>query len=85
MANNLYIAATGPESGKITLVLGVMETLSRSISNIGFFRPVIKAVEPPDNDIQLVLNRYNPRLSYSRRLRLHLCGGERDDRQGAIQ
>ena len=31
MANNLYIAATGPESGKIAVVLGVMETLSRSI------------------------------------------------------
>jgi len=64
MANNLYIAATGPKSGKITVVLGVMETLSRSISKIGFFRPVIKAVEPPDNDIQLILNRYNPSLSY---------------------
>ena len=65
MANNLYIAATGPGSGKITLVLGVMETLSRSIQNIGFFRPVIKAVEPPDNAIQLVLKRYNPGLSYA--------------------
>ncbi|WP_163338507.1 phosphate acetyltransferase [Desulfopila sp. IMCC35008] len=64
MANNLYIAATGPESGKSTLVLGVMETLSRRIHNIGFFRPVIKAVKPLDNDIQLVLNRYNPGLSY---------------------
>jgi len=65
MANNLYIAATGPESGKIMLVLGVMEILSRSTSSIGFFRPVIKAVEPPDNDIQLVLNRYHPSLSYA--------------------
>ena len=65
MANSLDIATTGPESGKITVVLGVMETLSRSISNIGFFRPVIRAVEPRDNDIQLVLNRYNPSLSYA--------------------
>lgn len=65
MANNLYIAGTGPESGKITLALGVMEALSRSISNIGFFRPVIKAAEPPDNDIQLILKRYNPRLPYT--------------------
>lgn len=65
MANNLYIAATGPESGKIIVVLGVMETLSRSVRKIGFFRPVIKAVEPPDNDIQLVLNRYSPGLSYA--------------------
>lgn len=64
MSNSLYIAATGPESGKITLVLGVMEALCRSTHKIGFFRPVINAVEPRDNDIQLVLNRYNPGLSY---------------------
>ena len=65
MSNSLYIAATGPESGKITLVLGVMEALSRSARKLGFFRPVIKAAEPPDNAIQLVLSRYNPDLAYA--------------------
>ena len=65
MSNSLYIAATGPQSGKITLVLGVMEALCRSTQKIGFFRPVIKAVEPRDNTIELVLNRYNLGLSYA--------------------
>ena len=64
MSNSLYIAATGPESGKIALVLGVMEALSRSTQKIGFFRPVIKTVDPPDNDIRLILKRYNPDLAY---------------------
>ena len=65
MSNSLYIAATGPESGKITLVLGMMEALSRSARKIGFFRPVIKVLDPPDNDIQLILNRYSPDLDYA--------------------
>ena len=64
MANNLYIAAIEAGSGKIALVLGVMETLLRRIRKVGFFRPVILSRDPPDNDIQLILSRYNPDLSY---------------------
>ena len=33
MSNSLYIASMEPASGKIALVLGVMETLSRRIRN----------------------------------------------------
>jgi phosphate acetyltransferase len=65
MADRLYISALESGSGKIALVLGVMETLSRHIQDIGFFRPLIKAEDPPDNHIQLVLRRYNPALSYA--------------------
>ncbi len=57
MSDNLYIAAIEPESGKGIFVLGVMELLSRRIRNIGFFRPVIKSSDTPDNDIQLILSR----------------------------
>jgi phosphate acetyltransferase len=64
MANNLYITSMEAESGKLTLVLGVMEMLIRKIRNVGFFRPVITASNPPDNDIQLILSRYNPHLAY---------------------
>jgi len=64
MSKNLYIASIEPESGKVTLVLGVMEMLSRRIRNIGFFRPIIKSSDKPDNDIQLILSRYNHELAY---------------------
>ncbi|MGD8507522.1 MAG: AAA family ATPase, partial [Syntrophobacterales bacterium] len=64
MSNNLYIASMEPASGKIALVLGVMETLSRRIRNIGFFRPIIRSGDKPDNNIQLILSRYNHELSY---------------------
>ena len=42
-----------------------METLLRRIRNVGFFRPVILSRDAPDNDIQLILSRYNPDLSYA--------------------
>ncbi len=64
MSKNLYIATMEPDSGKAILVLGVMETLSRRIRNIGFFRPIIKSSDKPDNDIQLILSRYNQELAY---------------------
>ncbi len=40
MANNLYVSASEPYSGKVLVSLGVMGLLERTISRIGFFRPV---------------------------------------------
>jgi phosphate acetyltransferase len=64
MARNLYIATTEARSGKSLIVLGVMELLSHRIENIGFFRPVIRAGDIPDNDIELVRTRYHLPLPY---------------------
>jgi phosphate acetyltransferase len=64
MSNNLYITAMEPRSGKSVVLLGIMEMLSRRIRQIGFFRPVIHSSPELDNDIQLVMSRYNPDLSY---------------------
>ena len=64
MSKNLYVASMEPESGKEILVLGVMELLSRRIRNMGFFRPIIRSGDKPDNDIQLILSRYNQELPY---------------------
>ena len=64
MARNLYVATTEARSGKSLVVLGVMELLSRRIKTIGFFRPVIRAGDQPDNDIELVRTRYRLSLPY---------------------
>jgi phosphate acetyltransferase len=40
-----------------------MELLSRRLQNIGFFRPIIPDVKR-DNNIQLILNRYNLKPAY---------------------
>ena len=66
MSNNLYITAMEPRSGKSVVLLGIMEMLSRRIRQVGFFRPVVHASPELDNDIQLVISRYNPELSYEK-------------------
>ncbi len=64
MARSLYIAAIEPRSGKSVVALGIMELLSRRIRNVGYFRPVIPSREVPDNNLQLIRNRYRLNLAY---------------------
>jgi len=64
MAHSLYIAGIEPGSGKSLVALGVMELLSRRVRQIGYFRPVIPSKEIPDNNIQLINNRYKLESTY---------------------
>jgi len=63
MSRNLYIATLEPRGGKSVVALGIMELLSRRLRRIGFFRPIIPGVER-DNNIGLILTRYNLKLPY---------------------
>ena len=63
MSNNLYITSMAPRSGKAVISLGIMEMLSRRIRKIGFFRPIIPE-GGPDNNIQLILKRYDLDIPY---------------------
>ena len=63
MAKNLYITTMEARSGKSLISLGIMEFVSRRLHKIGFFRPIIPDVAF-DNNIQLILKRYNLDLSY---------------------
>jgi phosphate acetyltransferase len=64
MANNLYIAAVAPGSGKSVVALGIMEMLSRRIRHLGYFRPVVPSAKEPDNNIRLIKARYHLDLTY---------------------
>jgi phosphate acetyltransferase len=64
MSKSLFIATLEPSGGKSVVALGIMELLSRRLHNIGFFRPIIPDGES-DNNIQLILNRYNLKLSHN--------------------
>ena len=64
MANNLYIAAVAPGSGKSVVALGIMEMLSRRIRRLGYFRPVVPSAKEPDNNIRLIKARYHLDLTY---------------------
>jgi len=63
MSKSLFIAALEPSGGKSVVALGIMELLSRRLQNIGFFRPIIPDVKR-DNNIQLILKRYNLKPAY---------------------
>ncbi len=63
MSKSLFIATLEPSGGKSVVALGLMEMLSRRLQNIGYFRPIIPDVKR-DNNIQLILNRYNLKSAY---------------------
>lgn len=64
MARSLYIAGIEPRSGKSVVALGIMESLSRRIRKVGYFRPIISSGKKLDNNIQLIQRRYNLSLAY---------------------
>jgi phosphate acetyltransferase len=58
MAQNIYITAMGPYSGKSIVALGFMEMLSARLERVGFFRPVVRGGSEPDPQIELMRDRY---------------------------
>ncbi|MGI9427225.1 MAG: phosphate acetyltransferase [Bythopirellula sp.] len=66
MSKSLYIAAIEPASGKSLVALGLTELISHRINRLGFFRPVIRAGDAPDNDIELIRNQYSLSCPYDK-------------------
>jgi len=54
MANNLFVSASEPYSGKVLVSLGIMSMIERNISNVGFFRPVAHPYVLVGTDTQVV-------------------------------
>ncbi|NOX84392.1 MAG: AAA family ATPase, partial [Chlorobi bacterium] len=65
MSKNLYIAASEAETGKSLIVLGIMDFLSRHLTRIGFFRPIVGSEKVMDNHIRLIYNRYKLNYQYN--------------------
>ncbi len=61
---SIYITSLEPRAGKLMVTLGMMELISREVSKVGFFRPVIRSEQDIDNDLNLILSRYNLDISY---------------------
>ncbi len=61
---SIYIASMEPGSGKLMVTLGIMELVSRLVGSVGFFRPVIRADQERDNDVETVLSLYNLDMEY---------------------
>ena len=62
----IYISSLEPKSGKLMVTLGMMELVSRVVEKIGFFRPIIRSRDPRDNDLELILKRYNINLDFDK-------------------
>lgn len=56
---SIYIAGTGPGSGKSVVVLGFMEHLSAVNRRVGFFRPVVREPAYEDRLTALIRARYD--------------------------
>ncbi|MCW3027998.1 MAG: phosphotransacetylase [Solirubrobacterales bacterium] len=64
MAQNLYITAMEPGSGKSVVALGMMETLAGKARHAGFFRPIVATGDGRDAQIELIRRRYGLESSY---------------------
>jgi phosphate acetyltransferase len=64
VAQNLYITAMEPGSGKSIVSLGVMEMLAARAQRAGFFRPIVRAGERRDPLIELIRQRYGLATAY---------------------
>jgi phosphate acetyltransferase len=60
----LYLTSVEAASGKSVIALGLMETLTRAVRRVGYFRPVIRAGEARDVRIELMRTRYRLDQSY---------------------
>src|SRR5687768_10825805 len=64
VAQNLYITAMEPQSGKSIVALGLMELLSTRVDRLGFFRPIVSSADERDPEIELIRARYQLELPY---------------------
>ena len=64
MAHAVVLMSLEPESGKSLITLGMAESLSRRVSKMGYFRPVIASSDAPDDVIELIRQRYRLAQSY---------------------
>lgn len=64
--NSLYITATGADSGKSVIALGIMQMLSASMGSVAVFRPIINEpiLDAHDPDINLLLKQFKINMAY---------------------
>ena len=56
MARSIYITSAEGNTGKSTIALGVLETLTRSTERVGVFRPIARSSTERDYVLELLLD-----------------------------
>ncbi|MEO6827714.1 MAG: phosphate acetyltransferase [Microbacteriaceae bacterium] len=66
MARSVYITSAEGHSGKSTIALGMLDTLSHSVRRIGVFRPIARSTAERDYVLELLLAHEAVDLPYDR-------------------
>lgn len=64
MAKSIYITSAEGHSGKSTVALGVLETLSHATHRVGVFRAIARSTHEPDYVLQMLLDHDGVDLPY---------------------
>ncbi len=64
MPTRIYIASAEGHTGKSSIALGVLETLTREVGRVGVFRPISRSTTEPDYVLELLLSHSNVDLPY---------------------
>ncbi|WP_431803177.1 phosphate acetyltransferase [Microbacterium sp. bgisy203] len=64
MARSIYITSTEGLSGKSTIVLGVIDALTRSIPRVGVFRSIARSTDERDYVLEMLLDHVGVDLTY---------------------
>ncbi|MCU1424876.1 MAG: putative phosphate acetyltransferase, partial [Microbacteriaceae bacterium] len=64
MAHSIYITSAEGHSGKSSIALGVLDTLSREVERVGVFRPIARSITERDYVLDLLLSHDGVDLEY---------------------
>ena len=64
MARSIYITSAEGHSGKSSVALGVLDTLSHEVERVGVFRPVARSTDERDYVLELLLAHDGVELDY---------------------
>lgn len=64
MAQSIFITSAEGHSGKSSVALGVLDTLSRATPNVGVFRAIARSTAEPDYVLEMLLAHDGVDLSY---------------------
>ncbi|MGO1255595.1 phosphate acetyltransferase [Microbacterium gubbeenense] len=65
MARSIYITSAEGHSGKSTIALGVLDSLSRVSPRVGVFRTIARSVTEPDYVLEMLLDHDGTDLDYA--------------------
>ena len=64
MARSIYITSAEGQTGKSTIALGTLDTLSHQVERVGVFRPIARSTAEPDYVVELLRGHDSVELEY---------------------